>query len=489
MLSQKKFRLPSGWTVLQIGIVFVLSFLFSLSVRSQILLENHSYTDSSVFQYVARVILNGGMPYLDTFDHKGPFLYLLNALGLLISPRFGIWIIELATIFAAFFLMYKLACLFCRKITALFVLLSVAAYLLDYLEGGNLVEEYALPFIAGALYIFCDYFKNGKITRLRLFLCGACFGAVVLLRINMIAVWLVMCLGVLAQSLFRRDFKKLGFFLLYFLLGFFAFCGPIIIWLAAGGALPAFFRDYFAFNMLYSANSTSIYSKFYAFWSVLNAPSNLIAFFVLAVVCLKKKDLPSVLLLLCFFVSILSLSISGHVFKHYRMVLIPVLVIPFACIGKVGEDGFDKNQFAGLLVILYMLVQIVFPSWFSIVEHSMVSIQQRGSSTVDAPIQSISTWIRENTAPEDPIIVCGNWNVIYNMSGRFSASRYSYQTPIGSVDPEIQETFFREIAENKPKVIVLLSSFFAYDKMLDFINEYGYTSIPLSDSVYVLPQT
>ncbi|MBO6066224.1 MAG: hypothetical protein J6P36_07375 [Lachnospiraceae bacterium] len=27
--------------------------------------------DSSIFHYVARVMKDGGMPYLDTFDHKG----------------------------------------------------------------------------------------------------------------------------------------------------------------------------------------------------------------------------------------------------------------------------------------------------------------------------------------------------------------------------------------------------------------------------------
>ena len=36
------------------------------------------YTDSSVFQYIGKGILDGMVPYRDAFDHKGPILYLLN---------------------------------------------------------------------------------------------------------------------------------------------------------------------------------------------------------------------------------------------------------------------------------------------------------------------------------------------------------------------------------------------------------------------------
>ena len=37
----------------------------------------------SIFMYVAQGILEGEVPYLDRWDHKGPLLYLINAVGLL----------------------------------------------------------------------------------------------------------------------------------------------------------------------------------------------------------------------------------------------------------------------------------------------------------------------------------------------------------------------------------------------------------------------
>ena len=46
--------------------------------------------DSSVFITVAAVMKNGGMPYLDTFDHKGPLLYIINYTGLKLCDYKGI---------------------------------------------------------------------------------------------------------------------------------------------------------------------------------------------------------------------------------------------------------------------------------------------------------------------------------------------------------------------------------------------------------------
>ena len=64
------------------------------------------YVDSGVFQYIGRKILEGYMPYRDIFDHKGPLLYLINALGLQLMGRNGIrlmdWIIFSSSLIVSF---------------------------------------------------------------------------------------------------------------------------------------------------------------------------------------------------------------------------------------------------------------------------------------------------------------------------------------------------------------------------------------------------
>ena len=41
---------------------------------------NVTDTDSGVFRYIAYAMQRGALPYVDSFDHKGPLIYLLNYL-------------------------------------------------------------------------------------------------------------------------------------------------------------------------------------------------------------------------------------------------------------------------------------------------------------------------------------------------------------------------------------------------------------------------
>lgn len=159
------------------------------------------YTDSSVFIYVAKVILNGGMPYRDTFDHKGPLIYLIDAAGLLIDNNYGIWVIELITIFSIFLFTYKIACLSkCDFWQKIFVMILGTIIFRGYLQGGNFVEEYACAFIIVTLYIFLKFFANTKLKSYEIMFCGMSLGAVCMLRINMAMLWPVMCLAVLVKT-------------------------------------------------------------------------------------------------------------------------------------------------------------------------------------------------------------------------------------------------------------------------------------------------
>ena len=52
-------------------------------------------TDSSVFRTIAFMMSKGFMPYRDSFDHKGPLLYILNWFGNdFLACGGGIWTLE-----------------------------------------------------------------------------------------------------------------------------------------------------------------------------------------------------------------------------------------------------------------------------------------------------------------------------------------------------------------------------------------------------------
>ena len=52
--------------------------------------------DNGVFLYGGQQILLGKIPYLDFWDHKGPLIHYINALGLYLGNgyRWGVWGIE-----------------------------------------------------------------------------------------------------------------------------------------------------------------------------------------------------------------------------------------------------------------------------------------------------------------------------------------------------------------------------------------------------------
>lgn len=201
-------------------------------------------TDSSVFQYIGQAIMRGEMPYRDVFDHKGPLLYLYNYFGNLILKIRGVWIFEVVSVAVAVIFGYKMARLFLNRILATIAVMVAFSGYFRFVEGGNLTEQYALPFLFISLYIFTRYFME-KFSKVATLICGICFGAVCLLRPNMIALWAVFVAIIFFMELKRRKFN----FAIFFTLGFALIVVPILSWLYLGGAFRDFIEQYLVFNL------------------------------------------------------------------------------------------------------------------------------------------------------------------------------------------------------------------------------------------------
>ena len=141
VMCQKRFHRVGYTGITAIAICFTLLFC-----NSSILIGSFG-RDSSVFYTIGRGIAQGKAAYKDMFDHKGLYLYLLNALGVLISDwhMLGLWLVETLFVLADCFLIFRIA----RKLghsdrTALLTVLLTMAFAACYWEGGNLTETYGL---------------------------------------------------------------------------------------------------------------------------------------------------------------------------------------------------------------------------------------------------------------------------------------------------------------------------------------------------------
>ncbi len=478
-----KFKLKSDknkeifYRILALGTITILAFLFSLQCSSHIWKTSTSSTDSSVFTYVARVILNGGMPYRDVFDHKGPLIYLFDALGLLISEHFGIWLIELITILTGFMIMYKTARLKCSRLISLGILLLSCSVLFKYFQWGNLTEEFAIPFISAGIYIFTDYFLNGHITKLRLIVCGFSFAAVCLLRVNMIPVWIVMCIGVLVHSIWKHQAKDLIFFLAFFLLGFVILTLPIIVWLAVNNSFEMFIDNYIVFNQQYSSFDTAVAAlaaRGSVFMAFFNETVVLLAFALQVYQTVKSKNFFDILYVAYFLTNMIFLSLSGHLFWHYGMIIVPSLIYPFANFYSAYHNWKKSSSKVLSLIFLYVVVTLAMPSWLSGADSAFQDLAVKDTDQTDADALAIAELVLQNSSPDDQILVCGNWNIIYNICDRFACTKYAYQSPPITIDQNIAEDYYREISENLPKVIVYINDMPGNEEVMKLIKTNRY---------------
>lgn len=483
-VSKMKEKSDSFENIAAFILSFFFAFIFSLQSPVHLWVGSDVNIDSGVFKTISMMMRKGFMPYKDSFDHKGPLLYILNWLGDQIAEYKGIWLVELLFLTVTFYMIYKIARLSCRTVPSFIAAATAISLLFIYFEEGNLTEEYAMPLIAISTYIFLDYFKNNKINHIRLFLCGVTFAGTFLLRPNMIALWFIMCLAVLLKTKLQKELKEAVRFIIFFLLGAAVVFLPIAIWLWVNDALKQCIADFIIFNKEYTsaaanAGRATWANKWTALFFFLNSTVVITAFLSQIYTCKKTKTLCDYSYLIYMFVTLIFICLAGMQYGHYGMVLIPMVVYPlsniFGSIGKIENE--TTAEMIGFVVGIYALSVMVLPKWLQLIQGTPAIYTARTNYNISAEVQNIVSEIdRLKLGANEPISVYGNWDIIYVISKRPHATRYSYQFPIGEVKPEIMEEYMKELATELPKVIVVQPGRYD-DRVKAFVQENGYTFI------------
>ena len=449
-------------------------------------------TDSGVFRYVAKVILSGGMPYRDTFDHKGPLLYLINVFGFLLDESWGIWLLEFGTFFMTFAFAYKMARnLGCTRMAARLTIFLAVGVTLYYLYLGNCTEEYSLPFLYASFLIFHRYFSGKTIKKWHLIVCGFSFAAVVLLRINIAVLWVVMCVGIAYDCIRKKRAKDIFCFLFWFLLGFCLLTVPILLWLIHNQAFNPFIQDYFLFNLAYA--STAYKNSQYSVTSLfLNRILSFSFFFsglvvlntgILFYISLIRKKLWDILCVLCMLASLCMMCLSGHQIIKYGLMLIPLLLYSISILLKEVERIPQRDQkVASIITVLFIILALSIDGWTDLGKPLYRKIVH-----FDGNIRQVARVVQENSSEEDKITFCGNADRVYLFSDRFSVSKYSYQSETLFRIGNIEDEYFSDVEYLRPKIIILPTSFCAYNRMKEIVErDYTLLDIVGQYEVYLL---
>lgn len=210
--------------------------------------------DVGIFRTIGKCWADGGVPYVDIFDQKGPILYMIYAFAALIGPsKWPIFIIECLTLTLSASLFYKtgttLGCSKCNsRLAAVIVLFATVLFS----EMGGTVEEFSLPFELLPLWLIARYLKdNSRPLLWYSFFTGICFGCVSLIRINDNAIIVGLCLTLAFILVKQKEFKLLIKISLSFLAGLIVALLPFFIYFAANGALFAMLDSVFHVGWLY----------------------------------------------------------------------------------------------------------------------------------------------------------------------------------------------------------------------------------------------
>lgn len=468
-------------TVSAILFAGIISFLFLLKSPLHPWISSTADTDSSVFKTIAMVMQNGGIPYRDSFDHKGPLLYVINYIGNLISSYKGVWVIEFISLTITLLMLYKIARLACKKSNSVVVVFTAVSLLFIYFEGGNLAEEYAMSFIAISLYLFLKFFLKNKISNIGIFASGFCFGAVLLIRPNMISIWIAMYIAVLFSFLRRKEWKGLLNFIIWSILGLIAIIIPFIIWLGMNNALEKCWEDYILFNMTYTSAEGGR-ALFPAKWSACFTFSDtaifILSFFSLLFCRSDEEKSINFYYVLYLLLSLFLIGMSGMTYKHYGMILIPATVYPIARLfSHIENIGLPKlDGVLSMIVSLYLLCTFIAPDWIGLTKEIPQIYESKEDRHISSVVDTISNYIKENTDTEDRISVYGNWDIIYVISNRLHATDYSYVTPIGGICPKIYDDYFKQLEEELPPIIVIQKGYFD-NRMARFLAENSYQQV------------
>ena len=255
---------------LALSLLSALAVLLIASTSSPLYATNF-WTDTNIYFTIGRGMTQGLMPYTDLFDHKGPLLYMLYALGALVSDTsfFGVFLLEVASLTAMLMLAYETVRLFGRgaiALTAIPVTALVTATCTAFNQGGS-AEEFILPALMLAVYVMLRRFEEGAACAhpARLYaLFGAAMGWTFAIKYTDCGLFFGLALAALLYEWRLRGFFAAFRCGLWSLVGMALVVAPVALYLALGGALGACLEVYFYENMfLYAGEPMSLTGHLY----------------------------------------------------------------------------------------------------------------------------------------------------------------------------------------------------------------------------------
>lgn len=338
-----------------ISFVFVL--LFS---RATSPLYTYVGYDAAMFKQMGMAVLKGKTLYLDYFDNKGCLLYLLHALCLWLGGDFVILVFQAISLTISLILLDKIISLYKEGASRFFILMLGLILLLCFYEGGDLSEEWSLPFICYPLYAFLKSFKEDKSLKTKeLYYIGLCFGVIAFLRINNAVPFCGFLVCLFIGYLLKKQWKSFIINVLAFIAGVLTIAAPCFLyfylkagaegvwWMVYGTFVSGF--EYIGVDNIISSIHVVCYCMI------------LLSFIILQI--LSQNNITKLPIIIAYILFILSFGIKC--FAHYQIVMIPIYLL---CISTLSVKIAIIKKCVLSLIFITMAVFLIRPMGFLVME-------------------------------------------------------------------------------------------------------------------------
>ncbi len=359
----KKIWQRNGDKLLIVAYCFLIALVVLLfTSKCSILYPFNDWVDANAFFTVGKGMMRGVVPYLDVFEQKGPFLYLIYGVGSLISYKsfLGVFVLEVLSATIGLYFFYLIAKMFLKKETALFLVpltITILATSTAFVHGGS-CEEFAFPLFMITFYYFFKHFKEQKLSKKEMFINGLVAGLILLMKYTLLGFWIMFTFSIFVDYLMSKEYKKAICYPLILLLGMILVCVPFLIYFGINGALKSFFDNYFIINMTSYGEKVNIVSKIILIIKGVftNLIENPLIFGLLIVIFIgvKKLQLPTkakILLLLNVLVTTFFVYFGLKFYPYYLLFVAFFSVVALIILGSFINNNVSTKWLIGMVFL------------------------------------------------------------------------------------------------------------------------------------------
>jgi hypothetical protein len=440
------------------------------------LLSGRIGRDSGVFVYTGMIVAEGGMPYVDSWDHKGPLVALVNAAGWSLGLHtVGVVVLEALLLVVGLAVAGALwARLTSPAVAAISVALAGISYIAVY-EGGNFTETWLFPlqivvYSLAALLLVRPSAPARHLAILAVLL-GVALAVAALTRVNNAAGLLVLAVACVVRFAGRRVLLVVVALVTAALVA-----APVVVWLWSGDALRAAVEQYLVYNASYAGgrDAGARVSAYGHLVTVLfGTASGMVVIALVAVFAVSEQVRrrggagPSDrqrrygaavgVIAVVFVADAASQMLAGRDYVHYTVAALAALCVLIPVLARAAGTAITPRAWRrpSLAAAAALAVAVIAVTGATAVAVDRIRFQaDEGLFVAGSYQRELVEYVSENTAADDAVLIHGAETWILAGSERRSPTPITYFLPVQDGFGGLPEQYLAEVQQARPPLIV-----------------------------------